>query len=90
MGEQTRLLLDFTPGEVYHANRVTTEAVGSYPAFSPLLASGNYAFTYDTLVKATLLLTSGIFSVALSVTQIMCSRELPGTNVLWSPDFPLN
>ena len=49
----SRRLFGLAPAGVYHAIRVTTNAVGSYPTFSPLPCE------YCTL--------GGLFSVALSV-----------------------
>jgi len=67
-------LFDLASGGVYHASCITTEAVGSYPAFSPLLRKKR----------------SGIFSVALSIPGFLQNRDPGVTRhpVLRSSDFP--
>jgi len=66
-------LFGLAPGGVYHAVRVATSAVGSYPAIS----------TLPVLFRA----IGGIFSVALSIAsrRPVVNRH----PALWSPDFPL-
>jgi hypothetical protein len=69
-----RHLFGLAPVGVYHAIRVTTNAVGSYPAFSPL----------PNVESST---RGGLFSVALAVASSTlpillvdknCAQELPG------------
>ena len=66
-------LFGLAPSGVYHAVRVTTSAVSSYLAGSPL----------PVLLRA----IGGIFSVALSIAsrRPVVNRH----PALWSPDFPL-
>ena len=67
------LLFGLAPRGVFRASGVTTEAVGSYPTFSPLpnvacISSASRRFPCAT---ATVLRSAGgLFSVALSVTPL--------------------
>jgi len=67
-------LFGLAPQGVFRAFPVTGEAVGSYPAFSPLPAAPEGE-------------AGGIFSVALSVGSLR--PAVSRLAALWSPDFPL-
>ena len=72
------LLLDLAPSGVCPAFNITIEAVGSYPAFSPLPAFGGLSPPS----------TGSIFSVALSVYRI---NQHPGSYpALRSAEFGLS
>lgn len=67
-------LFDLAPGGVYHASLITKGAVGSYPAFSPLLRPQS---------------RGGIISAALSVSRHYSGTPgVTRHPVLWSSDFP--
>ena len=63
---KTISLFDLASGVVYHASVVTNEAVGSYPAFSPL-------------PREIIISRGSLFSVALSISRNSGLRVLPGT-----------
>ena len=70
-------LFGLAPDEVFHAANIAVDAVGSYPAFSPLPVSELHK-------------TGGLFSVALSVDQTLHPAALAYERhrALWSLDFP--
>ena len=73
-GHTIRFLFGLAPGGVYHAGRVTTNAVRSYHTISPLP---------DRRLTAP---SGGIFSVALSIGSRR--PDVIWHPALWSPDFP--
>ncbi len=78
-------LFGFAPRGVFTAVPVTRNAVGSYPAISPLPVKASILKASISFPEA--MATGGIFSVALSVGLLLpaVSRHA----ALWSPDFPL-
>ena len=84
-------LFDLAPNGVYRAVRVTTSAVGSYPAVSPspfpcVMTAALRRVPFGVPLAGVRYLGS-LFSVALFITS-----RCPAINrhsALWSPDFPL-
>ncbi len=77
------LLFGFAPGDAYHATHVTMDAVGSYPAFSPLPAQNPILWgdhRMDSTLRRCVFCGADVGSLRLGVTQ---------HPALWSPDFPL-
>jgi len=74
--EQSISLLDLAPGGVYLASSVTTGAVGSYPAVSPLPEISHKSdFFRRSILCGTFHRSPGV--------------RVTDHPALWSPDFPL-